>query len=66
MRTKLPFSVEPERLEFLRHLNKIPEITILDEAKDKYPRIWLTTLNEIALEQFLGVLDWFVQKVKDS
>ena len=66
LRTKLPFSVEPERLEFLRRLNKIPEISIPDEAKDKYPRIWLTTLNEITLEQFLGVLDWFVQKARDS
>ena len=63
--TKTPFDDEHKRSELLRRLNKVPGITISDEAKNKYPRVWLAALNrETALEQFLKVLDWFVEEVK--
>jgi len=65
MRTKSPFNDEPKRSEFLRRLNEIPGIIIPDNAIDKHPSIPLSTLNsEIALEQFLEVLDWFIEEVK--
>ena len=65
MHTKLPFSDELKRSEFLRRLNEIPGITIPDKAIDKYPSISLSTLNsEIAREQFRETLDWFVQEVE--
>lgn len=65
MQTKPPFSDEHKRSEFLHRLNEIPGITIPEEAIDKYPSISLSTLSrEIALDQFLDVLDWFVQEVK--
>ena len=63
--TKTPFDNEHKRSELLRRLNKVPGITISDEAKNKYPRVWLAALNrETALKQFLEVLDWFVEEVK--
>ncbi len=67
MRTKPAFNDELKRLEFLRRLNEIPGVTIPDKAIDKYPSISLSTLNsEIALKQFLEVLNWFVQEVRES
>jgi hypothetical protein len=65
MVTKPPFSEESKRSELLRRLNGIPDVAIPYKATDKYPSIPLSTLNsEIALKQFLEVLDWFVQEVK--
>lgn len=63
--TKPPFSEEDKRRDFLRRLNKISDISIPEEAIDKYPAISLSTLNnESALDQFLRTLDWFVEEVK--
>lgn len=60
-----PFDEYSKRLELLHRLNEIPDVTISEEAIDKYPSITLSTLNnEAALKQFLEVLDWFVQEVK--
>ncbi len=48
-------------------MNEITGVTIPGTAIDKYPNIYLSTLNdEAALSQFLAVLDWFVQEVRES
>lgn len=65
IRTKPPFSDELKRLELLRRLNKISGFVIPERAIEKYPSVPLSSLNnEIALKQFLEVLDWFVEEVQ--
>ena len=65
IRTKPPFDDESKRSELLRRLNEVPGIVIPEKAVEKYPSVPLSSLNnEIALKQFLEVLDWFVQEVK--
>ena len=67
MRSRPPFSDEHKRLEFLRRLNEIPDVTLPDEAIDKYPSMPLTPLNdEAALKRFLATLDWVVQEIRRS
>jgi len=65
MRATPPFDNEVNRLELLRRLNEVPGIVVPEKAVEKYPSVLLSPLNnEIALKQFLEVLDWFVQEVK--
>ncbi len=46
-------------------MNEVPGIVVPEKAVEKYPSVPLSPLNnEIALKQFLEVLDWFVQEVK--
>lgn len=60
-----PFDKYSNRLELLHRLNEIPDVTINEEAVDKYPSISLLGFkDESALRGFLEVLDWFVQEVK--
>ena len=67
MRSMPHFDDELERSQILRRLNEISGVTISDEATTKYPSFPLSALrDEAALEQFLGVLDWFVQEVEAS
>lgn len=67
MRSKPPFDDELKRTQVLRRLNEIPGVAIPDEATTKYPTFPLSALrDEAALRQFLGVLDRFVQKVRES
>ena len=64
MKTQPPFADEHKRLELLRRLNNLPEVTIPRSAIEKWPSIALTTLNiEGALAQFLEVLDWIVEEI---
>ncbi len=67
MRTKSTFSDDLKRSELLRRLNEIPGVTIPGTAIDKCPNIYLSMLNdEAALSQFLAVLNWFVQEIRES
>ncbi len=58
---------ESKRSELLLRLDENPGISLSAQAKKKWPYILLTSLNgEAALKQFLEVLDWFVQEVRES
>ena len=62
-----PFDNESLRLELLRRLNEIPDATISADKITKRPTIHLRLLgNAAAMEQFLGILDWVVEEIKQS
>ena len=58
---------ESKRSELLLRLDEVPGISISDQAKKKWASISLPPLSdEAALSQFIAVLDWFVQEVRES
>jgi hypothetical protein len=62
-----PFTDEHKRLELLRRLTDILDVTISDKAIDKYPNVPLTTIgNADPRARFLGVLDWIVQEIRTT
>ena len=64
---KPPFDEEGKRLEFLHRLNKIPGVDLPEDRINGFPTFPLSSLkDEVALNQFLDVLDWFVQEVKNT
>lgn len=64
---KPPFDDEEKRLELLWRLNEIPGVDISEARINGIPTFPLSALrDEAALNQFLGVLDWFVQEVRES
>jgi hypothetical protein len=65
LKKRPPFDDEAKRKELRDRLNRIPGVDIPAEAINLYPPILLSSLtNKVSLEQFLAVLDWFVQEVK--
>jgi hypothetical protein len=65
--TKPPFSSESERLDFLHRLNRIPGISIPEDAISRRPPVKLSVLeDETALKQFLETLDWAIEKIMNS
>jgi hypothetical protein len=66
MLTRKPFDAEGNRLELRDRLNKIPGVEIPTDGITRRPTIPLTVLaNDAALNAFLGVLDWYITKVKE-
>ena len=67
LKKRPPFDDDAKRIELRDRLNRIPEVDIPAEGIILYPSILLTSLtNKAALEQFLAVMNWFVQEVKDT
>jgi hypothetical protein len=59
-----PFSEEGKRRELLSKLNQIPGIRLPADSITRRPSFVLSALTEAAsLDQFLTVLDWFVEQV---
>jgi hypothetical protein len=62
-----PFDDESLRLELLRRLNEVPDVSITADKVTKRPWFYLSLLkDDAALERFLGVLDWIVEEIKTS
>jgi hypothetical protein len=67
MKDRPPFDAEAKRQELRNRLNRIPGIDIPADSLALRPRILLSALTEKnALAQFIAVLDWFVQEVKET
>jgi hypothetical protein len=65
LKNRQPFVSEAEREELLHRLNEIAGIHLPAGRITGRPSFQLFALNdETALQQFFGVLDWFVQEVK--
>jgi 5-methylcytosine-specific restriction enzyme subunit McrC len=65
LKTRPPFDSKLKRKEFLDRLNEIQGINIPDTMKDYRPKIPLSKLtDEVKLNQFLGVLEWFIDVIK--
>ena len=65
MKNQPPFADERKRLDLLRRLTGILDVTIPEKAIDKYPSIPLTAIGSgDSLAQFLGVLDWIVEEIR--
>ncbi len=61
------FEDETRRMELRDRLNAIPGIDIPADRITKRPAFPLSVLrDEAAMNQFLEVLDWFVQEVEAS
>jgi hypothetical protein len=62
---KPPFDSEEKRLELLRRLNTITNVSIPPEAINKRPSIALSTLqDEASLQQFLEIFDWVIEEIR--
>jgi hypothetical protein len=62
-----PFDDESLRVELLRRLNEVPDVSITADKVTKSPWFYLSSLeDDAALERFLGVLDWIVEEIKTS
>lgn len=68
MQWKPPFDIESKRIELNNLLNEIEVVEIPDaHVTNKRPWFYLSKLKKSSdLEHFLGVLDWFVQEVRES
>lgn len=67
MKTRPQFAEESKRRELLARLNAIPGVTLPDDAITRRPSIQLATLaRQEVLDQFLGVLDWIVDSVRQG
>lgn len=61
------FSEASKRLEFLNRLNQIHDVNIPGDAINRRPWISLAVLiDEVARNQFLDILDWYVSEIKAS
>ena len=62
-----PFDGHEKRIELRNRLNTIPGIAILPDTLDRRPSFPLSTLNDpAARQQFLSVLDWFLQEARST
>jgi hypothetical protein len=65
MLNRKPFDDETKRLELRDRFNKIPGIKIPADAISLYPSVPLSALTtEVAMKEFLAVLDWYIAEVK--
>ena len=65
LKPRPPFTDETKRMELLHRLNEITGVDLPAGRIIGRPSFPLSALrNEVALEQFLEVLDWFVREVK--
>jgi hypothetical protein len=62
---KPPFDQLLLRLEWLRRLNEIPEVSLPEDAVERRPNFPLGTLeSEAAMAKFLSAMDWFVNEAR--
>jgi len=62
-----PFDDSNRRMEFLHRLNQIEGIDLPDDAINRYPSVYLSTLtNKNVFKKFIEVLEWFVEEVRSS
>jgi hypothetical protein len=67
MRNRPPFDSEANRLEFFRRLDAIPGMDLPDDAITRRPGVPMSVLgDEAVLEQFLEVLTWAAQQIKQA
>jgi hypothetical protein len=67
MLRRIPFDAEDKRREFLDYLNSIDGINIPQDGIRRRPSFPISTLQDkTRLEQFLRVLDWYIEEVKNS
>jgi hypothetical protein len=66
LKNKPPFDSEELRIEMLNRLNEVPGIKLPPDAIDRGPSIPLSTLNADALEKFLLVFDWAIEKIRTA
>jgi hypothetical protein len=65
LQTRPPFDVEHKRLGLLQRFRSVPGLSFSEDALNKYPSFPLAVLkDEFALEQFIEVLDWFVEEIR--
>lgn len=64
MRSKPPFDAEPKRLDLLRRLNDIPNVSIPRDGITRRPSIPLSVfVDESHLNQFLATFDWMFREI---
>jgi len=66
LKLKPPFDEVDLRKELMRKLNEIPGINFPSDAIDKGPSIPLSILNKDALEMFLLVFNWVVERIRNT
>ena len=67
LRNKPVFNEDDKRLELIRRFNEVEGIDIGEDKINKRPNVQLTVLtNPEVMEQFLLVLQWFVDSIKVS
>ena len=65
LQSKTPFDSESKRLELLQRFNKINGISLSEDAINRYPSVFLSTLkDEPSLSKFIETLDWFIEAIK--
>ena len=65
MKEKPPFDRESLRLEWLRHVNEIPGVTIPEDGISRRPSIpFSALLNREALKKFFDAMDWALDQIK--
>lgn len=66
--TAPPFDDYDLRRELLARLNKLPGVSIPDDAITRRPRIELALLgrDETMLRDFIAIFDWFCEKIRQS
>jgi hypothetical protein len=66
LQTRPPFDQLELRQEFQRRLNSVPGISIPDDRLSKRPSFPLAVLrSESALEEFIAVLDWAADLIRN-
>jgi len=66
LKLKPPFDNVDLRKDLLRKLNEIPGINFPSDAIDKGPSIPLSILNKDALEKFLLVFNWVIERIRNT
>ena len=61
-----PFNDELKRMELLKKINEIEEISIPVDSYNRYPSISLSVFQKkVVLKKFLHVLDWYLEEIKN-
>jgi hypothetical protein len=67
LKTRLAFRNDTQRKELLRRLNSINGIYLPSDVIDRSPSIPFSSLKNIdALNQFISVLDWLFEEIKQA
>jgi len=62
-----PFDQAEQRLALLQRLNAIPNLALSEDAIEQRFSIWLSSFQtDQAVQQFLDVFDWFIQRVQQG
>ncbi len=64
---KPPFDSEAKRMEMLKRLNEIPDVSLPAESIDKRPGIRMDLLADTeAHERFKAVFEWYIGEIKKT